>query len=206
MRFGFDERGIDPDALGRLNICPTESILTVTGDGPELMRWGLVPSWARALREGPEPINGRAETCTTKAPFAKLVARADRRCLVIADGWYEWLRPENPKGAPVPFVYHVDGGGPFALAGVWDRGRIGGQPLLSAAVLTTEANAVCAPVHDRMPCVLADEEAEAAWLSDDVDAGAAAELLRPLDAARVTAEPADPAVFRRVDDPKLTLF
>jgi putative SOS response-associated peptidase YedK len=205
-RFGFDERGIDPDTLGRLNISPTDAIAAVTSDGPKTMRWGLVPPWARALRAGPEPINGRSETCASKTPFAQLVARGDRRCLVIADGWYEWMKPEHPKGEKTPFLYRVDGGGPFAFAGVWARARLGGEEVLSAAILTTGANAVCAPVHDRMPCVLADRDAELAWLSGDVDTAAAVELLAPLEEARVQAAPVDRALFKRVDDDALSLF
>jgi putative SOS response-associated peptidase YedK len=205
-RFGFDERGIDPDALGRFNVSPTEAMLAVTGEGPVTMRWGLVPSWARALRAGPEPINARSETCATKAPFASLVASGSKRCLVIADGWYEWMHTESPKGRKTPFLYRVDAGGPFAFAGLWDTTRIEGERVLSSAILTTTANAVCAPVHDRMPCVLADRDAEEAWLSSDVDAAAACELLAPLDSARVAVEAADPALFKRPSPDSLTLF
>jgi putative SOS response-associated peptidase YedK len=205
VRFGFDERGIDPDALGRLNISPTEPVLTVTGEGPKTMRWGLVPRWARALRAGPEPINGRAETAAAKAPFAPLLARGERRCLIVADGWYEWMKPEDPKGQKTPFLYRVDAGSLFAFAGVWDRATLNGQEIVSAAVLTTSANAVCAPVHDRMPVVLPDREAEVAWLSEDIDAAGATELLAPLASARVEAEPADRSIFKRADA-ALSLF
>jgi putative SOS response-associated peptidase YedK len=206
VRFGFDERGIDPDALGRLNISPTEAVLTVTQDGPKIMRWGLVPYWAKALRAGPEPINARSETCADKAPFKGLIGRGRRRCLIVADGWYEWLKPEHPKGEKTPFLYRVDGGELFALAGLFDKATIDGQPVVSATILTTRANSVCAPVHDRMPCVLADREAEAAWLSDAVDAAAACELLAPLDSARVQASPADRAIFKRSGESALSLF
>jgi putative SOS response-associated peptidase YedK len=96
----------------------------------------------------------------------------------------------------VPFRYTVDGGAPFAFAGLWDETRVDGGRLASMTILTTTANAVCAPVHDRMPCVLAGEEAEAAWLSLDVEADAALELLEPLAAARTAAAPANPAVNR----------
>jgi putative SOS response-associated peptidase YedK len=94
----------------------------------------------------------------------------------------------------VPFRYTVDGGAPFTFAGLWDVRKLDGEWLASATVLTTSANAVCAPVHDRMPCVLDSPDAEEAWLSPDVDAHGALELLGVLEAARTTAAPANPAV------------
>lgn len=195
-RFGASEAAIPAETLGRINVCPTEQVLAVCGEDRTArgLRWGLVPAWARKLRAGPEPINARAESLSGKRMFAPLLERADRRCLVIADGWYEWLRPERPRGERVPFRYTVDGDAPFAFAGLWDERRVDGERLASVTVLTTTANSVCAPVHDRMPCVLESAEAEAAWLSHDVDAQAALELLTVLAAARTSAAPANPAV------------
>jgi putative SOS response-associated peptidase YedK len=193
-RFGVPE---DPDeaTLERFNVCPTEQIAIVSADDGgrrvQAARWGLVPPWARELK-GFQPINARSETIASKAPFAELYERAERRCLVLADGWYEWLRPENPKGARVPFRYTVDGGEPFAFAGLWRRNRIGGELIHSALILTTPANRVCAPVHDRMPVVLGGPEEEAAWLAGDDDPA----LLAPLADARTVARPANPAVNR----------
>jgi putative SOS response-associated peptidase YedK len=193
------ELGGEPEAatLGRFNVCPTEPIAVATaaeeGEGApravRTVRWGLVPPWARALGKGYEPINCRSETVASKPPFAELFARPERRCLVLADGWYEWLRPERPRGERVPFRYTVDGGAPFAFAGLWGRRRIGGELVLSALILTCDANSICAPVHDRMPCVLAGPEEEAAWLAGEADG-----LLAPLAANRCTAAPANPAV------------
>jgi putative SOS response-associated peptidase YedK len=212
QRFGVREQAIEGETLGRFNVCPTERVLAVccsADDGaPEArgVRWGLVPPWARALGAGYEPINARAETVREKRPFAELVARADRRCLVVADGWYEWLRQERPRGTRLPFRYTVDGGEPFAFAGLWDVRRVGGKQVASATILTTSANAVCAPIHDRMPCVLGSPEVEAAWLSPHVDAVAAVEMLAPLEAARTTVAPANPAVNRAgVEGPELIL-
>jgi putative SOS response-associated peptidase YedK len=204
-RFGeFDEHGIDPGTLGRFNVCPTETILTVDGEGPRGVRWGLVPSYAKALNQGPLLINARVETVATKSPFAKLLARPERRCLVLADGWYEWLKPETPKGDRVPFRYTVDGGAPFAFAGLWGWAKIDEEWIASATILTTTANGVCRPVHDRMPCVLVGPEAEAAWLAADVDVPAALDLLTPLEDARTSAAPANPAVNKAgVEGPEL---
>jgi putative SOS response-associated peptidase YedK len=208
-RFATHESAIPVATLGRFNVCPTEQVLAVCADGEDRrrardLRWGLVPPWARKLRAGAEPINARAETLLSKRMFAPLLARADRRCLVIADGWYEWLRPERPRGERVPFRYTVDGGAPFAFAALWDERWVDGERLASVTVLTTAANGVCAPVHDRMPCVLESPEAEAAWLAPDVDAEAALELLGPLAAARTAAAPANPAVNKAgVEGPEL---
>jgi len=197
-RFAVHAPAVPEETLGRFNVCPTEQVLAVVsgpdGRAARDLRWGLVPPWARKLRAGPEPINARAETLLEKRQFAPLLERADRRCLVLADGWYEWLRPERPRGERVPFRYTVDGGAPFAFAALWDENRVGGERLASVTVLTTAANAVCAPVHDRMPCVLESADAEAAWLSPDVDAQSALELLGVLAAARTAAAPANPAV------------
>ena len=109
---------------GRFNVCPTEPVAGGLRRGRArraALRWGLVPPWARTLRAGPEPINARSETLRDEALFAPLIADGDRRCLVVADGWYEWLRPERPRGERVPFRYTVDGGELFAFAGLWRR-------------------------------------------------------------------------------------
>ena len=211
QRFGVrEEARLEPATLRRFNVCPTEPVAIVCGeDGSRdfrTVRWGLVPPWARAVGGRFEPINVRAETAAERKPFGELLARAERRCLVLADGWYEWLRPERRGEPRVPFRYTVDGGAPFAFAGLWDERRVGGESVASAAILTTAANAVCAPVHDRMPCVLAGPEEEAAWLSGELDAAALAELLVPLDAARTTAAPANPAVNKAgVEGPELLI-
>lgn len=199
-RFEVTEDEVPEETTGRFNVCPTESILIVTqheGRRRALgVRWGLLPWWGK----GPQPINARAETALSKPMFAKLMERPERRCLVVADGWYEWLRPEDRKAPRVPFRYTVDGGAPFAFAGLWDPGR--DEP--SACLLTTDANAVCRPVHDRMPCVLGGPDEESAWLSSAVDGAAAAALLGPLPDDRVQAAPANPAVNRAgVEGPEL---
>jgi putative SOS response-associated peptidase YedK len=198
-----DPAQIDAATLGRYNVCPTEPISIVTGgDGgreARTVRWGLVPPWARELGKGFQPINARAETAATQQPFAALMARPERRCLVLADGWYEWLKQERAGGDRIPFRYTVDGGGAFAFAGLWGRRRIGGELVESGLILTCDANAVAAPVHDRMPCVLAGPEEEAAWLEGEADG-----LLVPLPAERTAVAPANPAVNRAgVEGPEL---
>ena len=192
----------EPATLGRFNVCPTEPIAIVTEDGEravQTVRWGLVPPWAHELGKGFQPINARAETAATKSPFAELWERPERRCLVLADGWYEWLKAEKKGADRIPFRYTVDQGAPFAFAGLWGRRRIRGELVHSALILTCAANKVAAPVHDRMPCVLAGPEEEAAWL-----AGESEGLLVPLDEGRTSVAPANPAVNKAgVEGPEL---
>ena len=192
----------EPATLGRFNVCPTEPIAIVTEDGEravQTVRWGLVPPWAHELGKGFQPINARAETAATKSPFAELWERPERRCLVLADGWYEWLKAEKKGADRIPFRYTVDQGAPFAFAGLWGRRRIRGELVHSALILTCAANKVAAPVHDRMPCVLAGLEEEAAWL-----AGESEGLLVPLDEGRTSVAPANPAVNKAgVEGPEL---
>ena len=188
----------------RFNVCPTEQIAIVSVKDEERrvmsVRWGLVPSWAKTLGKGREPINARSETVASKKPFADLFARPERRCLVLADGWYEWLRSENPKQPRIPFRYTVDGGDPFAFAGLFGYAKIGEEWVVSATILTTVANEVCAPVHDRMPVVLGGPEEEAAWLAGGDDP----ELMAPFSTARTGVLPANPAVNRAgVEGPEL---
>jgi putative SOS response-associated peptidase YedK len=197
-----DPEALDAATLSRFNVCPTEPIAIVTEDGErsaQTVRWGLVPPWAREVGKGFQPINARAETAAHKPPFAELWARPERRCLVLADGWYEWLKAERKGAERIPFRYTVDGGAPFAFAGLWGRRRIGPELVHSALILTCAANAVAAPVHDRMPCVLAGPEEEAAWL-----AGESEGLLEPLPEVRTTVAAANPAVNKAgVEGPEL---
>jgi putative SOS response-associated peptidase YedK len=193
-RFGLpDPDAIAPETLERFNVCPTEPVAVAVVEDEQraarTMRWGLVPRFARELGKGFQPINARAETAATRSPFAELFERADRRCLVLADGWYEWLKAEKKGGPRIPFRYTVDDGGPFAFAGLWGRSRIGGELIHSVCILTCAANAVCAPVHDRMPVVLAGPDEEAAWLAGESDG-----LLVSLTAERCAVAPANPAV------------
>jgi putative SOS response-associated peptidase YedK len=179
------------ETLKRYNVCPTEPVAIATGGAERHARtvpWGIEVS--RKFR----PINARSETIATRPPLARFFRRAGGRVLVLADGWYEWLKSETRKGDRVPFRYTVDGGGPFAFAGVTDGTGV--------VILTCDANEICAPVHDRMPVVLAGPEEEAAWL--DGDLGDAPDLLLPLPSARVEVAPANPAVNRAgVEGPEL---
>src|SRR6185503_18855659 len=179
-------------------VCPTETIATVLQPTQAAaVAWGLRPLRNQKFT----PINVRSETVQQR--FKWLMTGG--RCLVLADGWYEWMKQEAKGGVKQPFRYTVDGGVPFAFAGLYDG--------TGAAILTTTANEICAPVHDRMPVVLPDREAEAAWLSEDVGVEEAVEFLVPLESTRVSVAAANPAVNKagvegseRLTPPSDTLF
>src|SRR5688572_1403997 len=136
QRFGAS---LPDGGLERFNVAPTEPVLAVCGperDG-RLLRWGLVPHWAKDLKVGARMINARSETAATKAPFASLVPESRRRCLILADGFYEWLRSEDKRQPRQPFWFRLDEGEPFAFAGLWARARVDGELVESATILTT---------------------------------------------------------------------
>jgi putative SOS response-associated peptidase YedK len=191
--------GVDQGVFARYNVAPTESIVAVvvgkTGEREaHLVRWGLVPPYAKSIKGGPPMFNARSETIATKRPFKDLLAKERGRCLILADGFYEWLRPEDKKGDRIPFRFTVDGGEPFAFAGLWSWSKPEGEWMASATLLTTTPNPVVARLHDRMPVILPGPDAEAAWLSDDLAPEDATALCVPLDADRMQVTPANPRV------------
>jgi putative SOS response-associated peptidase YedK len=195
QRFGAS---LPDGGLERYNVAPTESILAVCDRKGEregrLLRWGLVPHWAKDLKTGARMINCRSETAAAKQPFSALVGGSKGRCLVIADGFYEWLRSEDKRQPRQPFHFTVDDGAPFAFAGLWTSARIDGERVETATILTTRPNATVGRLHDRMPVILPGPDAEAAWLSDDLAAPEAIALCEPLPDERMTVAPANPAV------------
>ncbi len=138
------------------------------------MSWGLVPSWSEDPTSGPRPINARAETLLDKPMFAEPFRR--RRCIVPVDGFYEWRQTEQGKE---PHFISATDGNPLALAGLWDR-WVGadGAPLVTCTIVTTEANDVVAPLHDRMPAIV-QRNAWDAWLGAGGDAKSLTDLLQP---------------------------
>lgn len=195
----------------RFNIAPTEQVLAIVAPKgepqAELMRWGLVPSWATEIK-GPLMINARLETVAEKPAYRRLIPRAQRRALQIADGYYEWLKPEHRSQPRQPFHFKVDGGVPFAFAAIWTPARVEEEWLHSIALLTCDSktNRIAAGIHDRMPVILADADAQRAWLDPSLDAEEALALCRPLPEERLSAAPANPAVNNvrtAVDGPEL---
>jgi putative SOS response-associated peptidase YedK len=209
-----EEKGKSPPGLGRFNVAPTQEILTVrSSPEPEeaaagerearLMRWGLIPVWAKNLKSGFKMINAKTENLGTSRAYAPLVGKFRHRCLIVADGFYEWMRAEDPKQPRQPWRFTVDGGELFAFAGLcsrkeWDDSEVRGMNddgyLYSATIITTTPNEVVAPVHNRMPAILPSAEAEAAWLRPDLSAEDAIAMLGPLDARRMQSAPANPAL------------
>lgn len=187
-----------PDIGPRYNIAPSQPIPVVRDarDGRRLeeLRWGLVPHWADDPSIGNRMINARAETVADKPAYRE--AFRQRRCLVAADGFYEWERIGN--GRKQPWFVRLKSDGPFAFAGLWERWRDPrqGGTLESSAFLTTEPNELVAPIHDRMPVILVGEAMEA-WLDPDTTETSLHELLEPLEPGAMEAHP----VSVHVNDP-----
>jgi putative SOS response-associated peptidase YedK len=183
----------------RFNVAPTQEVLAIVQnrDGRDalLLRWGLVPFWAKQVNTGLTMINARAETLVGSSTYGGLVERGSHRCLVVADGFYEWMRAEDPRQPPRPLRFSLAGGGTFCFAGLWTtwRGPVD-ERVASCTVVTTAANELVAPVHDRMPVVLAEPDSWEAWLDPALDAGAVAPLLAPLPPERMSVAPANPAM------------
>lgn len=184
----------------RFNIAPTEEVLAIVApDGhprAELMRWGLVPHWASTLKGTRKMINARSESVTRSPAYRNLIGKGSRRALQIADGYFEWLKAEQRGHTPQPFLFQVDDGQPFAFAALWTPAKVGGEWVHSLVMLTCDAapNRVAAQIHDRMPVILADRDAQRAWLDPDVDADEALELCNPIEEHRLSTSPANPAV------------
>jgi putative SOS response-associated peptidase YedK len=183
------------EAYGRYNVAPTQDVPAVVQDRhgrrDELLRWGLVPFWAKGVKAGPTMINARAETLADSSAFGGLVERASHRCLVLADGFYEWIASEDPKQPRLPVHFSLADGASFCFAGLWTTWR---GEVRSCTVVTTTANELVAPVHDRMPVVLPDAAAWEAWLDPALDRGAVAPLLAPLPADSMRMARANPVV------------
>lgn len=186
------------NALGRFNVAPTQEVLTIQNDADaeggkaaQLARWGLVPFWAKDLKVGYRMINARAEGVLKSRAYGPLVKKSENRCLIIADGFYEWMKAEKPKEPKQPMRFTVDGGEPFAFAGLATTREWEGERLTSCTIITTEANENVEPVHNRMPVILPDAEAEAAWMSERLEPDEAISLCKPLEAGRITVKPAN---------------
>ena len=166
-RFEFDGAGLTHTP--RYNIAPSQPLLAVLNGGERRaahLRWGLIPSWAKSASAGSRLINARAETVAERNSFRSAFTR--RRCLVLADGFYEWQRVGNTK---MPMRIVLTSGEPFAFAGLWDSWRDpNGEIVRSCTIITTEANELLHPIHDRMPVIL-PREMESFWLDHDVEDG-----------------------------------
>jgi putative SOS response-associated peptidase YedK len=165
-----------PPLLERYNVAPMQKVLGIreSSEGREatFFKWGLVPAWAKDPSIGNKLINARSETVTEKPSFREAFTR--RRILVPTEGFYEWQRQGTKKKKP--FYFHMKDGEPFAIAGLWERWEGEAEPLETCTLLTTEANSLLAPYHDRMPVIIKPEDYEL-WLDAEMRR---ADLLMPL--------------------------
>lgn len=147
------------------NVCPTNQVHAVTYDGTARrlvsMRWGFVPHWYKTPSDGPLLINARAETIAEKPAFR--AACRERRCIIPADGFYEWTKDE--EGNRLPWYIHPTGEGPVAFAGVWQVWDKGDAPMTTCAIVTTTANAPMSAIHHRMPVTLTPDS-YGLWLGE----------------------------------------
>ena len=158
-----------PEMPPRYNIAPTQPVAAVRVS-PEsaqremaFLRWGLIPFWAQDLKIGARMINARSETAAEKPAFRAAFRR--RRCLVVADGFYEW---QKQNGTKQPFYIHLRDAHPFALAGLWEHWEgPGGDVIESCTLLTTQPNELLKPLHNRMPVILHPRDYEL-WLDPEV--------------------------------------
>ncbi|TYZ11869.1 SOS response-associated peptidase [Hymenobacter lutimineralis] len=175
------EATMPADAAPTFNAAPSQRLPIITNAEPgkvQLFQWGLLPAWVKDAQKANRPINARAETLTEKPSFRQLLQR--RRCLVLADSFYEWERPAaGSKGPKIPHRILLRTEQPFALAGLWDEwvNRETGEVHPTFTIITTEPNELMAGIHDRMPVILPGREAELQWLDDG--GAAKTQLLRP---------------------------
>jgi putative SOS response-associated peptidase YedK len=178
------------DLPPRYNVAPTQPVVglveTNQGRAVKELRWGLVPSWADDLSIGSKLINARSESASEKSAFK--AAFRYRRCLIAADGFYEWGSMPGPRkeeqlslgfeeesepaqteeGPRMPYLIELDGGDPFAFAGLWEKWRNGDEVVESCTILTTDSNEMIRPLHDRMPVILPKDLFDI-WLDPDMN-------------------------------------
>lgn len=191
-------RGVDIDGVSdlvpRYNIAPTQEVLTVVDQAAtreaKLLQWGLIPSWSK---EPKVIINARVETIDERPSFKESFEK--RRCLVLADGFYEWER--NGKIAQ-PYYFQLKQPEVFAFAGIWDRWQYDGRSITSCAIATTTANELLGKIHTRMPVILRPELYDL-WLSDQSRAADLKELLVPFPADEMKSH----AVSYEVNDARI---
>lgn len=177
----FDLEDI-PDWQPRYNLAPTQSIPAILEPHHfQTLQWGLIPSWAKDRSIGSKLINARAETVSEKPSFRDAFKR--RRCLIVADGYYEWKKQSNKKQ---PFYFRLQTDQPFAFAGLWERWKSPDGELRTCTIITTAANELAATVHDRMPVILKPDQYDR-WL--DPGFQDARSLLHPYPTAEMLTYP-----------------
>jgi len=186
----FDiEASIDQELYNpSYNIAPSHSVLSVINDGTRnrlgYLRWGFVPTWAKDEKIGYKMINARAETLAEKPSFRE--AYKHRRCLVVADSFYEWKKGADNSKTPMRITLKSEK--LFAMAGIWERWKTPeGKPLFTCSIITTTSNELMKDIHDRMPVIL-NKEDEQTWLDPKLDdVSKISHLLKPLPADHMEA-------------------
>jgi len=187
----FDSISDESDWSPRFNVAPTQPVPVIRQNPKEpirelsLMKWGLIPAWAKDASGAARMINARSETASSKPAFRDSLK--SRRCLIPADGFYEWVRTGKSKQ---PYCFEVNDGDLFAFAGLWDRWKDpSGNWIKTCSILTTTPNAVTSTVHDRMPVIL-DPDAYDLWLDPGMqNVAAISELLKSYDARLMRSYP-----------------
>lgn len=193
-----DDEGIVPNDFGeRYNIAPSQRVAVVrkgdTGRQFAMLRWGLIPFWAKDAKIGYTMINAKAEGIEAKPAFRE--AFKARRCIIPASGFYEWKKLDEKNKQPYAIVPSRDGDW-FAFAGLWERwkDKANDETVESCTIITTTPNEICAPIHNRMPVIL-PAETWPRWLGEEkVERNELLALLRPYDAAKMRAYPVGKAV------------
>lgn len=190
-----------PELRPRFNVAPSQPVVAVRLDANQherelvTFRWGLIPSWADDPKIGYRTINARAETVATKPSFRRAFQK--RRCLIVADGFYEWKK--NGRGKQ-PFFIHKRDDAPFAFAGLWESWRGNGETIESCTLIVTAANALMEPIHDRMPVILPPDCYDL-WLDTDFENRPKLEaMLRPYPEDDLEAYPVSTMVNKPQND------
>jgi putative SOS response-associated peptidase YedK len=203
----FPDFSFPAESAPRFNIAPTQPILAIANDGhnaADFYIWGLIPSWAKDPEIGNRLINARAETLAEKPSFRG--SYKYKRCLILADGFYEWKAEPGTK-VKTPYFIRLANGTPFAFAGLWDEwSSPDGSLIRSATIITTEPNSLMVSVHNRMPVILA-ADAYRQWLDPEPQKAEKLQpLLTPFPAELMTAHPVSSLVNSPANDrPELIL-
>jgi putative SOS response-associated peptidase YedK len=194
---GFEEFTERPSLF---NIAPSQHapIIRLNANGQRIVsavRWGLIPHWTKG-KPKQQPVNARSETAVSSPMFRQALER--RRCLVPADGFYEWQGARPPKQ---PYFIHMQDDQMFAFAGVWERWKPDedAEPVDTFTILTTEPNAIMSPIHNRMPVILAEKDYDR-WLDRNGSADGVKDLLKPFDAGAMDAYPISTRVNKPAND------
>jgi len=187
------------DLVPRYNIAPSQDVLTITEREAQreatFLQWGLIPFWSK---EAKGIINARVETIDEKASFKESFEK--RRCLILADGFYEW---ERMGKISQPYYFQMKDSAPFAFAGIWDRWHDNGRSITSCAIITTTANQLLSTIHHRMPVILGSESYDL-WLNEESRSADLKDLLVPYPADQMTSHAVSYDVnSTRIDDERL---